>query len=328
MVGTTVAAALFYLGWRRGVDTDSVVKRYRAYLKLERSLSDNTVEAYMRDLRVWLRYIGDVHIEPDEAQLPMFQDFLIELAEAGLGARSQARVMSGLKSFYKYLLYADIMRDDPTELLDMPKLPEHLPEVLSLDEIEGMERQIDLSKPDGHRNLAIIETLYGSGLRVSELVGLKMSDIHADEGFMVITGKGNKQRLVPVSGESLEQINLWLIDRNAYPVKPGCQDFLFLNRRGGQLSRVAVFNIIKDLAARAGIKKTVSPHTLRHSFATHLIEGGANLRAVQAMLGHADISTTEIYTHIDTTRLREEIINFHPRNLGSQWRKMEEEDVR
>ncbi len=308
------------------MDVEGTVKRYRAYLRLERSLSENTVEAYMRDLRMWLRYIGEAHVEPEAAELPMFQDFLIELAEAGLGARSQARVMSGLKSFYKYLLYTDVIMDDPTELLDMPKQPKRLPEVLSLSEIEDMEAQIDRSKPDGQRNLAIIETLYGSGLRVSELVGLKMSDIHEEEGFMVITGKGNKQRLVPVSGESLEQIRLWLVDRNTYPVKPGCQDYLFLNRWGGQLTRVMIFNIIKDLAARAGIKKSVSPHTLRHSFATHLLEGGANLRAVQAMLGHADISTTEIYTHIDTTRLREEIINFHPRNLGRQARPADDED--
>jgi integrase/recombinase XerD len=300
------------------MDTNKIVKRYKSFLRLEKSLSENTVEAYMRDLQLWLTYSHDAHIEPDEAELPHFSDFLIELAELGLQARSQARVISGLKSFYKYLLYTDVLDVDPTQLLDMPKLPKHLPEVLSIDEIDAIESCIDLSKPEGHRNLAIVETLYGSGLRVSELVSLKISNMYTEQGYMIVEGKGNKQRLVPLSEESVKQIRLWIMDRNTYDIKPEYQDFLFLNRRGASLTRAMIFTIIKDLADKAGIKKKISPHTFRHSFATHLLEGGADLRAVQMMLGHSSITTTEIYTHINTAFLREEIINHHPRNFINQ----------
>ncbi len=293
---------------------DVNIKNYQVYLKLEKGLSGNTVEAYMRDLQLWLTYLGEARIEYKDATLPVFRDFLIELSELGLQMRSQARVISGLKSFYKYLIYTDVVMDDPTLLLEMPKLAKKIPEVLSLEEIELMEDQIDLSKMEGQRNLAIIEVLYGSGLRVSELISVKLSNMRMEEGYMLVEGKGSKQRLVPLSGEAIKQIDFWKMDRRGYPQKAEYADYLFINRRGAPLTRVMIFTIIKELAARAGIRKNISPHTFRHSFATHLLEGGANLVAIQKMLGHECISTTEIYTHIDTQYLREEILNHHPRN--------------
>ena len=291
-----------------------LIKGYIAFLKLEKSLSANTIDAYLRDLTLLCNYLRESHIELLDVKLEHLQDFLVELNELGIQPRSQARIISGVKSFYKYLLYTDKLDRDPTELLEMPKLPQHLPEVLSLDEIEQLEDAIDLSKNEGQRNLAIIETLYGSGLRVSELISLRISDLHLDKHYMSVIGKGNKQRLVPLSDEAVKQIQFWMEDRVDIPIKPGHEDFLFLNRRGAQLTRAMIFTMIKQHAALAGIEKNISPHTLRHSFATHLLEGGANLRAIQMMLGHKSILTTEIYTHIDVTFLRQEVIDKHPRN--------------
>ena len=291
-----------------------LIKGYIAFLKLEKSLSANTIDAYLRDLTLLCNYLREAHIELLDVKLEHLQDFLVELNELGIQPRSQARIISGVKSFYKYLLYTDKLDRDPTELLEMPKLPQHLPEVLSLDEIEQLEDAIDLSKNEGQRNLAIIETLYGSGLRVSELISLRISDLHLDKHYMSVIGKGNKQRLVPLSDEAVKQIQFWMEDRVDIPIKPGHEDFLFLNRRGAQLTRAMIFTMIKQHAALAGIEKNISPHTLRHSFATHLLEGGANLRAIQMMLGHKSILTTEIYTHIDVTFLRQEVIDKHTPN--------------
>ncbi len=291
-----------------------VRQHYQNYLKLEKGLSSNTLDAYMHDLDLLLDYLIDKGVDYKSVTLAELQDFMVRLSELGLSARSQARVASGVKSFYTFLLYNDVIEHNPTELLELPKIGKHLPEVLSLDEIERMEDAIDLSKNEGQRNLAIIEMLYGSGLRVSELINVKLSNINIDKKYILIEGKGSKQRLVPLSDESLKQLNYWLIDRNKLDIKPKCEDYLFLNRYGRPLTRVMILVIIKDLAAKAGIKKTVSPHTLRHSFATHLLEGGANLRVIQMMLGHEDLATTEIYTHMNLQYLREEVLNHHPRN--------------
>ncbi len=293
---------------------DAHIKSYKIYLKLEKNLSQNTVEAYLRDLNLWLQYLGEAHIDYTKVQLPIFRDFLIELSDMGLQMRSQARIISGLKSFYRYLLYNDVITEDPTFLLEMPKLARKIPEVLTIEEIEVLEDQIDLSKMEGQRNLAIIEMLYGSGLRVSELISAKISNMHINKGYMLIEGKGSKQRLVPISGEAIKQIEFWFMERLSYPQKPEYSDYLFINRRGAPLTRVMIFTIVKDLAVRAGLRKNISPHTFRHSFATHLLEGGANLLAIQKMLGHESVTTTEIYTHIDTQYLKEEIMNHHPRN--------------
>ena len=292
-----------------------VVKRYRAYLRLEKSLSDNTIEAYMRDLGLLFNFLDDEHIDYLKVQLVDFQKFLITLNTLGLQARSQARILSGIKSFYRFLLYNDELEIDPTELLEQPQIPLYLPEVLSVEEIDDILSAVDLSKPEGHRNLAIIETLYGSGLRVSELVNLKLSNMFSDKQFMKVEGKGSKQRLVPLSEPSKQAIQLWLRDRNLLTIQKGNEDFVFLNRRGAKLTREMIFIIIKKMAAMAGVTKTISPHTFRHSFATHLLEGGANLRAIQQMLGHESILTTEIYTHIDVDFLRTEVLDKHPRNI-------------
>lgn len=292
----------------------SVVKRYRAYLRLEKSLSDNTIEAYMRDLGLLFDYFDNQFIDYAQAKLTNFQQFLIVLNKLGLQARSQARILSGIKSFYRFLLYNDELEVDPTELLEMPQLPLYLPEVLSIVEIDAILSVIDLSKPEGHRNLAIIETLYGSGLRVSELVNLKLSNMLSDKHFMKVEGKGSKQRLVPLSEPSERAIQLWMRDRHLLKIQKGHEDYVFLNRRGAKLTRVMIFSIVKQLALAAEIKKNISPHTFRHSFATHLLEGGANLRAIQQMLGHESILTTEIYTHIDVDFLRTEVLDKHPRN--------------
>ena len=296
------------------MDKESVLKKYHAYLVLEKSLSPNTVEAYERDILYFLNYLDDAHLDFLTIERVHLSDFMVELCEMGLQARSQARIVSGIKSFYRFLLYDECIKNDPTEMLEVPEIGFRLPEVLTVEEIDQIVCAIDLSKPEGHRNRAIIETLYGSGLRVSELVGLKISNIYFEQKYMKVEGKGSKQRLVPISDEAEKQIKLWMLDRTLLPIKRGEEDYHFLNRRGGHLTRVMIFTIIKRLAAEVGIKKNISPHTFRHSFATHLLENGANLRAIQQLLGHESIMTTEIYTHVDVKLLRKEIISKHPRN--------------
>ena len=289
-----------------------IYQEYHMYLKLEKALSENTIAAYEADLQKLRDYLKDAHILAEKAETAHLRDFIIDISDAGVHARSQARIISGIKSFYHFLIYKKKRDDDPTELLEMPKTGLHLPEVLSVAEIDAIVAAIDLSKAEGQRNKAIIETLYGSGLRVSELIGLKMSRMYTQEGYMLVEGKGSKQRLVPLSPQALKHIELWLIDRNLLKIKKGDEDILFLNRRGGRLTRAMIFTIVKDLTALAGIHKKVSPHTFRHSFATHLLENGANLRAIQQLLGHESITTTELYTHIDVNFLRQTILDFHP----------------
>ena len=291
-----------------------ILDEYHYYLKLEKGLSDNTIDAYERDLSKLSQYLSEAHIPLEQATTEHLRDFLIEIRDSGIHPRSQARIISGITSFYHFLIYKNIITEDPTELLESPKIGLRLPEVLSVSEINAMVAAIDVSKPEGHRNKAIIEILYGSGIRVSELIGLQISKMNLKEGYMLVEGKGSKQRLVPLSPTSIEQIEMWKIDRNKLPIKKGNEDYLFLNRRGTKMTRAMIFTIVKDLAAAAGIKKKVSPHTFRHSFATHLLENGANLRAIQQLLGHESITTTEIYTHIDIHYLRETILNFHPLN--------------
>lgn len=294
----------------------SYIKGFRSYLQLERSLSGNSVDAYEHDIAKLHQYVLTLPqaVGPDKLTLQHLQDFLKWIHDLGMSARSQARVLSGIKSFYKYLLIENIVTDDPTTLLEGPKLGRKLPDFLTVDEINLIIGSIDLSKPEGERNKAMLETLYSSGLRVSELVGLKKSNLHPEIGLLRVIGKGNKERLVPVGSVALKQIATYENSyRNRLQIKSGNEDFLFLNRRGAKLTRVMVFTIIKDLVTKAGIKKNISPHTFRHSFATHLIEGGADLRAVQEMLGHESITTTEIYTHLDREYLRSAILQFHPR---------------
>ena len=297
---------------------NSVTQRYDIFLKLEKSLLENTFEAYKHDLEILDKFLTDNKIDYKEVTLENLQKLVADIAKYCDGyqicARSQARVISGIKAFYKFCVAEKLLDNNPAELLEQPKLPLYLPEVLSVEEIEKIIAAIDLSQPTGHRNLAIIETLYGSGLRVSELVSVRLSNIYFDEKYMIIIGKGNKQRLVPLSDKTIEQIEFWLKDRNSIKIKPKHEDFLFLNRRGTQITRSMIFRIIQQLAKDAGVSKKISPHTFRHSFATHLLEGGANLRAIQQLLGHSSIITTEIYTHLSMDFLREEIISFHPRN--------------
>lgn len=291
---------------------------FKNYLRLEKSLSANSIEAYLRDLEKLISFleINQLDIQPQHLDLKQLQDFLKWVTELGLSARSQARLISGIKAFFKFLILENYLKNDPTELLDAPKLGTKLPETLSTDEIDRMIQQIDLSKAEGERNKAMLETLYGCGLRVSEMVNLKLSNIYVDEGFIRVTGKGEKERLIPIGSQALKQISIYVNQSRVHiEVKRGYEDFVFLNRRGKSLSRTMVFIIIKDLAARAGIHKNISPHTFRHSFATHLVEGGANLRAVQEMLGHESIITTEIYTHLDRNYLKEEILIHHPRSI-------------
>lgn len=296
---------------------ESYIKGYRFYLKLEKSLSQNTIEAYIRDIKKLIEYIEEL---PGETSLlnithEQIKDFLEWINKKGISARSQARIISGIKGFYRYLVLESTITSDPTELIETPKIGRKLPETLSVDEINRLIQAIDMSSAGGTRNKAMIETLYGCGLRVSELINLKLSDLHFREGFIKITGKGNKERLVPVGSVAIKAIELYAAHvRNHLPIQKKDEDTLFLNRRGKKLSRVMVFIIIKDLAERCGIRKKISPHTLRHSFATHLVEGGADLRAVQEMLGHESITTTEIYTHLDREYLRDAIISFHPRS--------------
>ena len=296
----------------------SILDGFRAYLLLERSLSDNTLKSYNLDVQKLLTFFSDKKIHYKEAKLSDFQSFIMYLNDLGIATTSQARIISGIKSFYTYLLSEDIINDDPTQLLEMPKLSRYLPTVLSVQEIDMLKEAIDLSRPEGARNKAIIEVLYSCGLRVSELITLKISNIYSKEGFIQVFGKGSKQRLIPISETALHEISLYMLDRNSWDIKPGHEDFLFLNQRGSHLSRQAIFDMIKKYALEAGIKAVVSPHTLRHSFATHLLEGGADLRVIQELLGHESILTTEIYTHIDMTYLRETILSYHPRNKKQQ----------
>lgn len=297
------------------MELEKIKQHYLGHLRIEKGLSSNTAQAYCHDIEHLVRFLDAEHKDVVSATSSDLETFLATLHDLGIAPRSQARIISGVKSFYKFLKLENIVDVNPTHLLPSPRLGRHLPQVLSLEEIDRMIDCIDLSKPQGQRNRAIIEVLYGCGLRVSELIDLKLSQVFEQEEYITVVGKGNKQRLIPISGEALRQIDLYLEQtRSNQVVKPGCEDILFLNRRGGQLSRVMIFYIIKELCEMAGIKKTVSPHTLRHSFATHLLEGGANLRAIQQMLGHESIATTEIYTHIDRTTLRNEILNHHPRN--------------
>lgn len=292
------------------------LKGFKAYLQLERSLSDNSVEAYLHDVEKLTQYLAarEWTGSPGELDLIELRKFIQWIARLGMTATSQARIISGLKGFYKYLLLEDIIKTDPTQLLEGPKLQRKLPDILSVEEIKQIISVIDLSKPEGGRNRAIIETMYSSGLRVSEAANLKISCLQLDTGFIRVTGKGNKERLVPIGEDAIKQIKIYKENIRVHiPVKKNQEDILFLNRRGGQLSRVMIFMIIKELAKKAGIEKIISPHTFRHSFATHLVEGGADLRAVQEMLGHESITTTEIYTHLDREYLRDTLQRFHPR---------------
>ncbi len=294
---------------------NSALEQYRIYLRVEKGLSANTEAAYLDDINKLVSYFDTYGLSIDTATDADVETFVAALHDLGISPRSQARVISGIKSFYKFLTLQGFVSHNPTLLIEPPQLGRHLPEVLTVQEIDAMVAAIDLNKWEGQRNRAIIETLYGCGLRVSELVGLRMSQIFEQDEYIVVQGKGNKQRLVPISATALEQIHLYLEQtRNNQVVKRGCEDILFLNRRGAALSRVMIFYIVKDLCAVAGIRKQISPHTLRHSFATHLLEGGANLRAIQQMLGHESITTTEIYVHIDRSSLRREILEHHPRN--------------
>lgn len=299
------------------MDWDKTIVQFKNFLKLEKSLSDNSIMAYETDIRKFVSYldIKKLTISPLQVQFNDLKNFLEWINEFGLNARSQARIISGLKAFFKYLLLEDLIDSDPSGLLESPKLGRKLPEVLSIDEIDKIIAEIDLSKPEGQRNKAIIETLYSCGLRVSELINLKISNLYFNDGFVRVVGKGDKERLVPIGGKAMKEIKLYFQDRNMLPkIEKPAENIVFLNKWGRQLSRITVFAIIKSLVEKAQIKKNVSPHTFRHSFATHLIEGGADLRAVQEMLGHESITTTEIYTHLDREYLRDAIIQFHPRS--------------
>lgn len=293
---------------------DNIVRKYKNYLLLEKSLSPNSIDAYMTDLAKLSGFLQNENLKVEDVTLDNLQQFVAQLYDIGINARSVARIISGIKSFYDFLVLDDYMQNDPTELLDSPKIGLKLPTVLALDEIEKLMSVIDLSTKEGQRNRAILETLYSCGLRISELTTLKFSDLFFDEGFIKVQGKGSKQRLVPISHTAINEIEKYLIYRKEINVKKGSEDALFLSNRGTAISRIMIFHFIKEYAMQAGIKKTISPHTFRHSFATHLLEGGANIRAIQLMLGHEKITTTEIYTHMDREYLRQEIIEHHPRN--------------
>lgn len=296
---------------------ESFRKLFKGYMKLERSLSDNSVEAYLRDVEKLEQYLqahGGEKLRPQDVTLSDLQGCIQWVSKLGMTPASQARTISGIKAFYKFLLLEDMTHDDPTQLLEAPKLQRKLPDVLSFDEIEKIIAQVDLSTPEGHRNKAILETMYSCGLRVSEVINLQITQLHMDVGFVRVVGKGNKERMVPIGRDAMRHIDVYRRNvRILLPVKHGEEDTLFLNRRGGPLSRVMIFLVIKELTKLAGIEKNVSPHTFRHSFATHLVEGGADLRAVQQMLGHESISTTEIYTHLDREYLRDTLSRYHPR---------------
>ena len=290
-------------------------RRYYQYLKLEKGFSDNTIEAYMRDLDKFLSFLEDEHTDPHSVDLDTFHRFSAAIIDIGIHPTSLSRILAGVHSFYTFMVLTGELDSDPMELLEFPKKPQHLPDVLSVAEVDAIESEIDLSLPEGQRNKAIIEVLFSCGLRVSELCTLKLSDLYLDEGFIRVNGKGSKQRLVPISDKAVKELRLYFIDRNTIDIKPGYEDFVFISKRKKNISRIMVFHFLKELVEKAGIHKTVSPHTLRHSFATSLLEGGANLRAIQAMLGHESIGTTEIYTHIDMSTLRQEILEHHPRNM-------------
>ena len=292
-----------------------IIRKYQQYLKLEKSLSKNTLDAYMTDLDKLLNFLQSENIEISDVCLDDLERFSAGLHDIGIHPRSQARIISGIKSFFHFLIMADYLEADPSELLEGPKIGLKLPEVLTVEEIDSIIAAIDLSKNEGQRNRAILETLYSCGLRVSELTNLNLSDLYFDEGFIKVEGKGSKQRLVPISPRAIKEIKLYFTDRNRGKIKKEYEDYVFLARWGKNISRIMVFHLIKELAQTAGITKNISPHTFRHSFATHLLEGGANLRAIQCMLGHESIATTEIYTHIDRNMLRSEIIEHHPRNI-------------
>lgn len=297
-------------------DNDAlIIRKYVQYLKLEKALAGNTQEAYMQDLEKLLNFLKAENIDFRKCTYENLQQFSAELHDIGIHARSQARIISGIHSFYRFLVLNNYIETDPSELLETPKIGLHLPEVLTVEEIDRIIEAVDMDKAEGQRNRAILETLYSCGLRVSELCNLKMSDLYFTEGFIKVEGKGSKQRIVPISQRAIKEIRYWLIDRQAWRIKPGYEDYVFLARWGKGISRIMIFHLIKELADKAGITKKISPHTFRHSFATHLLEGGANLRAIQAILGHESITTTEIYTHIDRNRLRQEIIEHHPRNI-------------
>ena len=296
-------------------NSKDIVSRYRRYLKLEKGYSVNTLDAYMRDVDKLFRYLAVEQIDVLDVKLEDLEHFAAFISDLGIGPRSLARILSGVRQFYRFLVIDGYLEVDPTELLESPKQPNHLPEVLSTAEVDLLEQAIDLSKWEGHRNRAIIEVLFSCGLRVSELTNLKLSNLYIEEQYIRIMGKGSKERLVPISPRALDELSYWFADRNVMKIKPGEEDYVFLNRRGQHLTRTMILIMIKRYAVEAGIKKTISPHTLRHSFATSLLEGGADLRAIQAMLGHESIGTTEIYTHIDTSTLRQEILEHHPRNI-------------
>ena len=296
---------------------DPVLRRYYQYLRLERNFSENTLDAYTKDLDKLLGYLEHEGISFREVRLEHLQQFVASLMDIGIANRSIARILAGVRSFYHFLVIEREIEDDPTLLLESPARGERLPDVLTLEEIDLLINTVDMSKAEGQRDRAILETLYSCGLRVSELCGLRISDLFFVEGFIRVHGKGKKERLVPISQRAIDEITKWFADRDHIVVRPGYEDHVFVSfRRGTSLSRISVFHIIKMLCQKAGIRSTVSPHTFRHSFATHLLEGGANLRAIQEMLGHEEIGTTEIYMHVDRTHLRQEILQHHPRNLN------------
>ena len=297
---------------------EKILKAYRRYLKLGRGYSPNTLDAYERDLLKLLNYLEQQGLSPLDVTLADLQHFAAGLHDIGIHPRSQCRILSGVRSFYRFLQQDGYRADDPTELLESPVLGEHLPEVLSAQEVDMLEASIDLSRWEGHRNRAIIEVLFSCGLRVSELVSLRLSQLYLDEQYLRVLGKGSKERLVPISPKAVSELQLWFHDRRLMTIKPGHEDYVFLNRRGTHLTRVMILLMVKQQATAAGIQKTISPHTLRHSFATALLEGGADLRAIQAMLGHESIATTQLYTHIDMSTLRQQILQHHPRNVTKQ----------
>lgn len=297
-------------------DIDRVLDEYDLHLMMDRAMSDNTREAYLRDVRRLLMWLAASNLPLREVDTEGLRLFMGDMADVGIAVRSRARILSGVRSFFRYLVAEGYLETDPTELLESPQLGLHLPEVLTLAEIDAMIAAIDPTKAEAQRDRAIMETLYGCGLRVSELVNLEISKVFPSEGYLIVHGKGDKERMVPMSDASIAEIEAWMTDRSRLPVKPGEENILFLNRRGHRLTRQRAFQIVKALAESAGVRKVISPHTLRHSFATHLLEGGANLRAIQQMLGHESIATTQIYIHLDRTTLRSDILRYHPRNRG------------
>jgi len=298
------------MGWKAAVDD------YINFIRIEKSLSGNSVSAYKHDVEMLMVYGDSLGVEPENITMSQIQEFLNHVEESGLNKRTQARILSGIRGFYKYLMIEEVIDIDPTGLIEGPKIGRKLPEVLTIKEIDDIEASFDLSKPEGQRNKTMVETLYSCGLRVSELVNLKLTDLFFEQGFIKVVGKGNKERLVPIGEKAIKELTLYIGHRNSVTsqIKRDSENIIFLNRRGGKLTREMVFTIIKKHAVLAGIRKSISPHTFRHSFATHLVEGGADLRAVQEMLGHESIQTTEIYTHLDKEFLRDTILRFHPRS--------------